>query len=138
MVEEPFSDAKVQQAIEGLETAVLATINSDGSPLATPMWYVHDASGLGMVSIDRLQKVRNLRRDPRVSVVIETTATGGPQCVIVQGTAEFLDSTSDRAELGAAFVAKYGASIEKRWGGSAVPRDRVLFRVRPSRVKLWG
>lgn len=102
------------------------------------MWYVHDATGLGMVSIDRLQKVRNLRRDPRVSVVVETAATGGPQCIIVQGTAEFLDSTPDRAALGAAFVAKYGQSIEKRWGGSAVPRDRVLFRIRPSRVKLWG
>jgi PPOX class probable F420-dependent enzyme len=138
MLEESFSDLKVQRAIEGPLTAVLATINADGSPLATPMWYVHDATGLGMVSIDGLQKVRNLRRDPRVSVVVETAAADGPQCIIVQGTAEFLDSTSDRATLGAEFVGKYGESIEKRWGGSAVPRDRVLFRIRPSRVKLWG
>jgi PPOX class probable F420-dependent enzyme len=138
MLEEMFSDAKVQRAIEGPLTAVLATINPDGSPLATPMWYVPDASGIGMVSVDGLRKVHNLRRDPRVSVVVETDAADSLQCVIVQGTVEFLDSASDRAALGAAFVSKYGEKIEKRWGGSSVPRDRVLFRILPSRVKLWG
>jgi PPOX class probable F420-dependent enzyme len=138
MVEEQFSDAKVQRAIENPLTAVLATINPDGSPLATPMWYVPEANGIGMVSVDGLQKIHNLRRDPRVSVVVETDAAEGPQCVIIQGTVEFLDSSSDRAALGAAFVAKYGEEIEMRWGGSAVPRDRVLFRILPRRVKLWG
>jgi PPOX class probable F420-dependent enzyme len=138
MLEEPFQSAKVQRAMEGPLTAVLATINPDGSPLATPMWYVHDASGMGMVSIDGLQKIHNLRRDPRVSVVVEADSADGPQCIIVQGSVEFLNSPSDRATLGAAFVGKYGEKIEKRWGGSAVPRDRVLFRIRPSRVKLWG
>ena len=138
MVEEKFSDAKVQRAIAAPVTAVLATINPDGSPLATPMWYVPDASGIGMVSVDGLQKIHNLRRDPRVSVVVETDVADGPQCVIIQGTVEFLDSSSDRAALGAAFVDKYGEEIEKRWGGRAVPRDRVLFRILPGRVKLWG
>jgi len=138
MVEEEFSDIKVQRAIKSPLTAVLATINADGSPLAMPMWYVPDASGMVMVSVDGLQKIHNLRRDPRVSVVVETDVADGPQCVIIQGNVEFLDSPPDRAALGAAFVGKYGEEIEKRWGGSAVPRDRVLFRILPRRVKLWG
>ena len=137
MLEEPFSNEKVQQAMQGPLTAVLATINADGSPLATPMWFVHDAHSVGMVSVDGLQKVRNLRRDPRVCFVVETEVAS-PQCIIVQGSVEFLDSDSDRATLGAAFVAKYGESIEKRWGGSRVPADRALFRIHPNRVKLWG
>jgi nitroimidazol reductase NimA-like FMN-containing flavoprotein (pyridoxamine 5'-phosphate oxidase superfamily) len=102
------------------------------------MWYVHDASSIGMVSIDGLQKIRNLHRDPRVSVVVETSASAGLQCVIVQGTVEFLDGTPDRAALGARFVDKYGERIEKRWGGRAVPPDRALFHIHPTRVKLWG
>ena len=138
MQERPFSDREVQQALEGPSTVVLATINPDGSPLATPMWYVHDANGIGMVSVDGLQKVHNLKRDPRVSMVVETNAASGLQCIIVQGTVEFLDSAADRGALGASFVKKYGESIEKRWGGSAVPNDRVLFRIDPRRVKLWG
>lgn len=138
MQEKPFSDPEIQRALEGPVTAVLATINPDGSPLATPMWYVHDADGFGMVSIDGLQKIRNLHRDPRVSVVVETAGQAGLQCVIVQGTVEFLAADSDRTALGASFVDKYGKGIEKRWGGRAVPGDRALFRVHPTRVKLWG
>ena len=138
MKEKPFSDAQIQRALEKPVTAVLATINADGSPLATPMWFVHDERGIGMVSVDGLQKVRNLRRDARVSVVVETGADAGFQCVIVQGSVEFLDTDSDRAAFGALLVDKYGEDIEKRWGGRAVPRDRVLFRIHPRRVKLWG
>ncbi len=102
------------------------------------MWYVHDSSGIGMVSVDGLQKIRNLRRDPRVSVVVESVAASGPRCVIVQGTVEFLEADTDRLALGGSFVDKYGESIEKRWGGRTVPGDRVLFNIRPKRVKLWG
>lgn len=138
MLERPFSHPDVQQALEGSSTVVLATVNPDGSPLATPMWYVHDGEGIGMVSVDGLQKIRNLKRDPRVSVVVETHAESGLQCVIVQGTVEFLDSKSDREALGSRFVDKYGEGIEKRWGGCAVPDDRALFRIHPRRVKLWG
>ena len=138
MQEKPFADSEIQQALDGPVTAVLATINPDGSPLATPMWFVHDADGIGMVSVDGLQKIRNLHRDPRVSVVVETGGKSGLQCVIVQGTVKFLDARTDRAALGASFVEKYGEAIEKRWGGRAVPDDRTLFRIFPKRVKLWG
>jgi nitroimidazol reductase NimA-like FMN-containing flavoprotein (pyridoxamine 5'-phosphate oxidase superfamily) len=102
------------------------------------MWYVHDASGIGMVSVDALQKIHNLHRDPRVSMVVETGAPTGLQCIIVQGTVKFLDASRDREVLSAAFVDKYGESIEKRWNGRTVPQDRVLFRIHPTRVKLWG
>lgn len=138
MKEKPFSDPEVQRALEKPVTAVLATINPDGSPLATPMWFVRDSRSIVMVSIDALQKVRNLRRDPRVGVVVETGAAAGLQCVIVQGTVEFLDADSERASFGALLIDKYGGDIEKRWGGRAVPRDRVLFCIHPRRVKLWG
>ena len=73
-----------------------------------------------------------------MSIVVETGAPSGLQCVIMQGTVEFLDEADDRAATGAAFVAKYGESIARRWNGSAVPDDRVLFRIHPTRVKLWG
>ena len=138
MQEVAFSSPEAQERLAGPATAVIATINPNGAPLATPMWYVHDPSGIGMVSVDGLQKIRNLKRDPRVSVVVETRAPSGLQCVIVQGTAEFLESTADRGALGAAFVEKYGEGIEKRWGGAVVPDDRALFRIHPRRVKLWG
>ena len=138
MQEKAFSDPQVQNALNGPVTAVLATLNPDGSPLATPMWYVHDVHGIGMVSVDGLQKVRNLRRDPRVSLVVETAATAGVQCIIIQGKVQFIDTTPGRDALAAAFIDKYGERIKQRWNGVTAPSDRVLFRLQPTRVKLWG
>ncbi len=138
MQEVAFSSPEAQERLAGPATAVIATINPNGAPLATPMWYVHDDVGFGMVSVDGLQKVRNLRRDPRISVTVEMDPARGTGCVMVQGRVEFLDSQVDRQSLGALFIEKYGEGVEKRWGGSAVPDDRVLFRIHPTRVTLYG
>ena len=92
MEETDFSDSLVQSYLNGKEIAVLATVNSDGSPLATPMWFIHDGLGFGMVSVAADRKVKNLKRDPRVSVVIESGSGGDIECVIIQGSVEFMDT----------------------------------------------
>ena len=52
--------------------AVLATINQDGSPQLTIMWYLLEDDGTILMNtkIGRL-KERNVRRDPRISICIE-------------------------------------------------------------------
>ena len=42
-----------------------------------PMWFLHAPATLTMISVADTQKVRNLRRDPRVSVVAEAVSGGG-------------------------------------------------------------
>ena len=138
MQETKFSDRLVQDYLRDKEIAVLATVNHDGSPLATPMWYVHDGDGFGMVSVAGDWKVKNLQRDPRVGVTVESGSGGSIECVIVQGTAEFLDHPEARDAMGARFIDKYGPHMEARWGGRSVPTTRALFRIEPTRVKLWG
>ena len=44
--------------------------------LAMPMWFLHDAAALTMISVADTQKVRNLQRDARVCVVAETGGGG--------------------------------------------------------------
>ena len=138
MKETAFADSLVQDYLQGKEIGVLSTINPDGSPLATPMWFVHDPDGFGMVSVAADQKVKNLQRDLRASVVIESGSGGSLECVIIQGTAEFLATSEARDSLGAKFIDKYGPDMEARWGGRSVPATRSLFRIHPTRVKLWG
>ena len=40
--ETDFASTLVQEYLIGKEIGVLATVNPDGSPLAMPMWFVHD------------------------------------------------------------------------------------------------
>jgi PPOX class probable F420-dependent enzyme len=129
----------VQRFLSTREVVVLATIQSDGAPLAMPMWFLHDPAALTMISVAGLQKVRNLRRDPRVSVVAESVSESGAiSGVTVQGRAEFLPDSPERRALVARFHAKYDPRLERLWGGSAMPPDRVMFRIVPLRVRAWG
>ena len=103
-----LADGRVQAFLAGRQVVVLATVQPDGAPLAMPMWFLHDPAALTMLSVDNLQKVRNLRRDPRVCVVAESAnATGGEgRGVAVQGRAEFLADGPERRALVDRFHAK--------------------------------
>ncbi len=53
-------------------TIVLCTIGPDGVPDPVPMWCVVDDGVLWMRTYAKSQKVRNIERDPRVSLLAET------------------------------------------------------------------
>ena len=138
MKETDFASKLVQDYLTGKEIGVLATSNPDGSPLAMPMWFIHDSDGFALVSQADDMKVRNMRRDPRVGFVIETGSGDSIACIIVQGSVTFLSSESDRSRVGTQFIDKYGVHMEKRWNGRSVPESRALFLIQPHRVKVWG
>jgi PPOX class probable F420-dependent enzyme len=133
-----LADARIQRFLATRDVVVLATVQADGAPLAMPMWFLHDPTELTMISVARTQKVRNLRRDPRVCVVAEGGSTGAVVGVAVHGHAEFLADGPARRALTERFVKKYQPYLERRWGGRSMPADRVMFRIVPSRVRPWG
>ena len=133
-----LDDPRVQRFLDGKEIALLATVQADGAPLAMPMWFLHDATALTMISVEGTQKVRNLRRDPRVSVVAESGGGGSDiRGVAVQGRAEFLADGPERRALVERFHQKY-PRLQHLWGGRAMPPDRVMFRIVPARARSWG
>ena len=139
MAPERLADARVQQYLGAKEVVVLATVGADGAPLAMPMWFLHDPATITMISQADTQKVRNLRRDPRVAVVAESVgASGDIRGVTVRGRAAFLDDTAERRALVERLLAKYHPRLERLWSGRAMPPDRVLFRIAPGHVRSWG
>lgn len=119
--------------------AVLATVQADGGPLAMPMWFVHDPATLTMISVADTQKVRNLRRDPRVCVVVESAGADGGDArgVTIRGRVTFLTDERERRALAERFHAKY-PRLQRLWGGRAMPPTRVMFRIVPAHVTSWG
>ena len=133
-----FSDDDIQRFLAAREVVVLATIQPDGSPLAMPVWFWHDRESLVMVSEAATQKVRNIRRDPRVCVVAESGSRGDARTVIIGGRAEFLEESPARQALVRALLDKYTPNLGRRWHGEAMPADRVMFRIVPASVRTWG
>lgn len=134
-----LADTAVQRFLATRHVVVLATVQADGSPLAMPMWFLPDPAAVTMLSVANTQKVRNLRRDPRVSVVAETSGADGGDIrgVSLQGRAEFIEDGPERRALVERFHARY-PGLARLWGGRAMPADRVMFRIVPARVRSWG
>jgi PPOX class probable F420-dependent enzyme len=132
-----LDDARIQKFLATKEVAVLATLQADGAPLAMPMWFLHAPDTLTMISVADTQKVRNLRRDPRVSVVAEAVVSGEVRGVTLQGRVEFLSDGPERRGLIERFHEKY-RGLERLWAGKAMPANRVMFTIVPSRVRSWG
>jgi PPOX class probable F420-dependent enzyme len=137
-VTERLEDPRIQRFLATKDVVVLATVQADGSPLAMPVWLLHGPKTLTMISEADTQKVRNLRRDPRVCVVAETGTPSDYRGVVIRGRAEFLAESEERRGLVREFLEKYHPALERRWGGKAMPPDRVMFRVVPNRVQSWG
>ena len=71
--------------------AVLSTFRRDGRPQLTPVTATVDGDGRVIISSrEPSMKVRNIRRDPRVSLVAFSDAFFGPW-IQIEGTAEIVD-----------------------------------------------
>jgi PPOX class probable F420-dependent enzyme len=86
----PLLTPTVRSALEGGNLAHLVTLNEDGSPQVTVVWVGLDGDELVMGHLDNRKKVRNIRRDPRVTISLETGGLddrGLAQYLVVNGVA---------------------------------------------------
>ncbi len=67
--------------------AVLSTINPDGTPQLTVMWYALDGDEILMNTKADRKKDQNVRRDPRIAICIED----GYNYVTIAGRAQLID-----------------------------------------------
>ena len=99
----PLSAANAERFLRGRHIGVLTTINPDGSPLETPVWYHCDDGVIYVRTNSRSAKVRNVRRDPRVSLCVQEERPPY-KGVTVRGTACV---EPDRPELSARMARHY-------------------------------
>lgn len=73
--------------LDSTALALVSTIGPDGAPQSTPIWFVFDGGHVRFSLVEGRQKLRNLRRDPRVSVVVVDPARP-TRYVELRGTVE--------------------------------------------------
>ena len=75
--------------------AHVVTINPDGSPQVAVAWVGLDGDEIVIGHLNPTQqKVRNLRRDPRIALSVESDATneyGLRECLVIKGQTRFTD-----------------------------------------------
>jgi PPOX class probable F420-dependent enzyme len=139
-----MSTEEVEAYLRQGGTAVLVTLGPDGYPDPVGMWYVVDDEGtVWMRSYAASQKVINLARDPRASVLVEDGARYAElRGVQLTGRMELVDDVERICDVFAGLMVKYeGVDPEhvdavRTAYRERAPKQRVL-RLDVTRVVSW-
>ena len=133
--------ADVTAFIASARLGRLATADGKGQPLVVPICYVWDGEAL-VSAIDAkpkragdLKRVRNIRENPKVSVVIDHYDEDWRRLrwVIIQGLAEILTAGRDFAVGIDLLLSKY-----PQYRSMELSRDSgTMIKVRPGKVLQW-
>lgn len=66
-----LSEAELRQLLEEERIAVVASLGPRGWPHSMPLWFVPRDGAIWIWTYAKSQKVRNLERDPRATVLVE-------------------------------------------------------------------
>ena len=125
---------------EGRDLQV-ASINADGTPHLVTMWYLREGDDLLFWTYAKSQKVVNVRRDPRATVLV---ATGEKyeelKGVSITGSTTVVDDLDEVLAFGEQVYEKYWGPIDNdlvREGVRTMGAKRVVVRVTPVKTTSW-
>jgi PPOX class probable F420-dependent enzyme len=121
---------EIAELLDEQRTLICATIGRDGWPHLMPLWYVVRDGECWSWTYAKSQKTRNLERDPRCTVQVET----GEQYQELRGVMFKCECALVR-DLDA--VTEIGAEIAARYGGVALDDD-VRAGMRKQAAKRVG
>ena len=116
--------------------AALATLDKDGFPHLVAMTVAVRDGAYYMTSYAKAQKVLNIRRDPRVGLMIEA---GGSYAelkgVMVRGTCEIVEG-EDAVRDAWAIISRAGNTPRRRETNDSAAK-RVVLKVIPEKTVTW-
>ena len=142
-----LTDAELSKFLESGHTLHVASIDADGYPHLAPMWYVLRDGKLTFRSFTKSQKIVNLRRNPKLSVLLESGETYNElKGVMIRGNATLIDDRATVLSIYGAIAAKYkmiggqsvqleGEALEAAFGSYAEKNTAVI--VEPVKVASW-
>jgi PPOX class probable F420-dependent enzyme len=137
-----MTETEIAELLAASKKVQVATVNPDGSPHLTTLFYVVQDGQIAFWTYGRSQKIRNLERDPRITCLVETGDDYFElRGVSVTGTARLVTDEPGIREIGAAVASRMvdGADLGDI-GRNEVERQvrkRVGVVVVPSRTASW-
>ncbi|OPC82946.1 PPOX class F420-dependent enzyme [Embleya scabrispora] len=125
-------DDATLKLLDAKNFATVSTLNADGGPQASVVWFQRDGDTIVFSATEGRAKVRNLRRDPRVSVTV-FDLENPYHSVELRGTAEIVPDPTKELPL----------ALSLKYLGEAPPPEpetiaRVVVRVTPTRVNSFS
>jgi PPOX class probable F420-dependent enzyme len=134
MPREMSSHAVASFLMHGTRTAKVATTMTSGEPHVMPVWFVLDGDELVFMTGAASVKGRNLRRDPRIALVVDEDVA--PYAFVhIRGRVSISEDMDELRRFATEIGGRYmGTERAQEFGQrNAVPGE-LLVRVTPERI----
>jgi len=116
----------------------LATLDKDGFPHVTAMNFVMRDGAVYMTSYGKAQKVVNIRRDPKVAMMVETgSAYAELKGVMVRGECQIIEGEDAVHQVWAWSAEARGETYSRPAGASSSAPKRVVLKIVPHKIVTW-
>ncbi|MFF0455473.1 pyridoxamine 5'-phosphate oxidase family protein [Nocardia africana] len=135
-----MSETEITEFLERSRIMTLASLGKNGTPHLTAMWYGLVDGEIWFETKAKSQKAVNLRRDPRVTVLVEAGDTYDQlRGVSIEGRAEIVEDPEALFKVGISVWERYTGPYteELRPMVEAMLNKRIAIRVVPERVRSW-
>lgn len=119
--------------LRAMPHAIVGTHRRDSGPNMSPLWYLWTGGEFWISTLTWTAKVKNLRRDPRMSVCIDDPVGG--EYVTAYGRAEIVEDDTVR-ERTIEVIRKYRAEEDVLPHWERIHADRVILVLRPDQL-VW-
>ncbi len=135
-----MTDEEVEDYLMRSRTATMATLGADGRPHLVAMWYALVDGDIWFETKSRSQKAVNLRRDPRITVLVEDGLTyDSLRGVSLEGTAEIVEDADMLWDVGVSVWERYNGPYDDDVKPLVefMLHNRIAVHVSVDRVRSW-
>jgi PPOX class probable F420-dependent enzyme len=132
---QPLTKEQQESFLAERRNATIASINKNGTPQLTPVIYYWDGSTFYISVTKETVKYKNIKRDPRVSLVVDDVLDH--HCVIAEGKAKIQEENI--WDMTSKLVYKYyGKEEGDPYLEQLKKQNRVLIVLKPKKMQTWG
>jgi len=138
-----LSDAELLKLFEGERVAIVSSLGPRGWPHSMPMWFVPREGEIWIWTYAKSQKVRNLERDPRATVLVETGHEYNElRGAMIEAEAEIHRDPATVLGFAEELTMRYAEGISSVEGDAKAALEaqapkRVAIHFKPVRVASW-
>jgi PPOX class probable F420-dependent enzyme len=138
-----LTEDELGELLEAERVAVVSSLGPRGWPHSMPLWYVPRAGEIWIWTYAKSQKVRNLERDRRATVLVETGREYGElRGAMIEAEAEIHRDFETVIGFAEELTVRYAKGISSVEGDAKAALEaqapkRVAIRFEPVRVSTW-
>jgi len=139
-----MSDDELRSFLRSSKTIIINSNGPGGYPHPMPMWFAVDDDGsVRMTTFRKSQKVRNIGRDPKVSLLVESGEEYNQlRGVVIYGRARVVDDLAvvTQTLLAIGGIGNLADPVARKGAEAAVAKTaakRVAILIRPEKTVSW-